>query len=130
MSNSDEFYTPEEVDRQIERVSQRKDGEPLDTEALAYLRSFYRQDSRQEQEALNRIWGRITHATPTSHKKEKGKVIPMHDSQVTYNKAVPRKSRQTWQRLGTLAAVLFIVALVGGMTIVFNAARHNNTTNR
>ena len=110
MTYSDEFFTPEEVDRQIERVSQRKEGEPLDTEALAYLRSFYRQDSRQEQEALNRIWGRIAHATPTLHKKEKGKVIPMHDSQLTYNGALPRKSHTVLQRLGTLVAVLFVVA--------------------
>ncbi|MHB8597917.1 MAG: WD40 repeat domain-containing protein [Ktedonobacteraceae bacterium] len=128
MTYSDEFFTPEEVDQQIERVSQRKEGEPLDTEALAFLRSFYRQDSQQEQEALDRIWGRITRATTTSHKKEKGKVIPMHDSQLTYNNVASWRSRHVWQRLGTLAAVLFIVALVGGMAIVFNAARHSNTT--
>ncbi len=129
MTYSDEFFTPEEVDRQIERVSQRKEGEPLDTAALAFLRSFYRQDSRQEQEALNCIWGRIAHATPTLHKKEKGKVIPMHDSQLTYNGALPRKSHTVLQRLGTLVAVLFVVALVGGMAFIFNAARHNNATN-
>ncbi len=129
MTYSDEFFTPEEVDRQIERVSQRKEGEPLDTEALAYLSSFYQQDSRQEQEALDRIWGRITHATTTSHNKEKGKVIPMHDSRLTYNGALPRKSHTVLQRLGTLVAVLFVVALIGSMTFIFNAARHNNATN-
>lgn len=128
MTYSDDFFTPEEVDRQIERVSQRKEGEPLDTAALAYLRRYYRQDIRHQQAALERIKGRITHATPTSHKTEKGKVIPMRDSRLTYNKVLPRKSRHVWQRLGTLAAVLFIVALIGGMTIVFNASRHNNTT--
>jgi WD40 repeat protein len=129
MSNSDEFFTPEEVDQQIERVSLHREGEPADAEALAFLHSFYLQDAGEEQEVLDRIWGRITHAIPTSHKKEKGKVIPMHDSQLTYNNATSRQSRHVWQRLGTLAAVLFIVALVGGMAIVFNAARHNNTTN-
>ena len=128
MTYSDEFFTPEEVDRQIERVSQRKEGEPLDAEALAFLRSFYRQNALQEQSALDRIRYRITHVTPPSQKKEKGKVIPMRDSRLTYNKVATRQSRRVWQRLGTLAAVLFIVALVGGMAIVFNAARHNNTT--
>ena len=128
MSNPDEFFTPEEVDRQIERVGQHREGDPADAEAFTYLRNFYRQDARQEQEALHRIWSRIAHATPTSQKREKGKVIPMRDSQLTYNKAVPRKSRHMLQRPGTLAAVLFIVALVGSMAIVFNAARHSNTT--
>ncbi len=129
MNNSDEFFTPEDVDRQIERVRQHKEGEPADTQALAFLRNYYRQNSAKEQEALDHMWGRIAYATGSSQeKKEKGKVISMHASRLTYNKAIPRQFRHIWQRLGTIAAVLFIVALVGGMTIVFNAARHSNTT--
>ncbi|MEO8970003.1 MAG: hypothetical protein ABI406_00195 [Ktedonobacteraceae bacterium] len=128
MTYSDDFFTPEEVDRQIERVSQRKEGEPLDTAALTYLRSFYRQDTRHQQDALNRIRGRITHATSTLHKIEKGKVIPMHDSRLTYNRVLPQKSHPVLQRLGMLVAILFVVALVGGMAFIFNAARHNNST--
>ena len=123
MTYQDDFFTPEEVDQQIERVRQHREGEPADTEALAHLHNYY----RQEQEALDRIWGRIAHATPSSHKK--GKVIPMHDSHTTFNnRALPRKSHTVVQRLSTLAAVIFVVALVGGMAIIFNAARHNNTT--
>ena len=126
MTYQDDFFTPEEVDQQIKRVSQRSEGELSDMDALAYLRSYYQKDSRQEQEALDRIWGRIAHAEPSSYTKEKGKVIPMHDSHSTYNRALPRKSHTLIQRLGTLAAVIFVVALVGGMAMLFNAARHSN----
>ena len=49
MSNQDEFFTPEEVDRQIDQVSQLKEGERADAEAMAYLRSFYAINAQQEQ---------------------------------------------------------------------------------
>ena len=42
MTDQDEFFLPEEVDRQIERVSQFKEGDRIDAEAMAYLRSFTR----------------------------------------------------------------------------------------
>ncbi len=124
MTYSDDFFTPEKVDQQIERVSQRKEGELSDTAALAYLRSFYEQNSGQE--ALNRIWTRIADAATSRYGNEKGKVIPMHDSRITYNQILPRKSHTVMQRIGTLAAIVFLVVLVGGMALVFNAARHNN----
>ena len=69
MTYQDDFFTPEEVDQQIERVSQHREGEPADTEALGYLRSYYQKDSQQEQVALDRIWGRIAQAAPSSHTK-------------------------------------------------------------
>lgn len=126
MTSSDDFFTPEEVDEQIERVSQRREGEPSDTAALAYLRSYYGQNIGQEQEALHRIWTRIADATTSQYGNEKGKVIPMHDSRITNNKVSPRKSHTVMQRIGTLAAIVFLVVLVGGMAFVFNAARRNN----
>ena len=65
MTYQDEFFTPEEVDTQIERASQLKEGDRTDAEVIAYLRSFYRTDSRQQQEMLDRVWNRIAHATPS-----------------------------------------------------------------
>jgi WD40 repeat protein len=126
MTDSDDFFTPQEVDWQIERVSRRREGEPSDTAALAYLRSYYGQNIGQEQEALNRIWIRIADATTSQYRNEKGKVIPMNDSRITSNHILPRKSYTVMQRIGTLAAIVFLVVLVGGMALVFNAARHNN----
>jgi hypothetical protein len=63
VSEKDEFFLPEEVDRQIESVSQFKEGDLIDANALAYLRSFYQTDAQQEQESLDRIWNRIASAT-------------------------------------------------------------------
>ena len=63
MAEKDEFFLPEEIDRQIESVSQFKEGDRIDAKALAYLRSFYQTNAQQEQESLDRIWNRIASAT-------------------------------------------------------------------
>ena len=62
MAEKDEFFVPEEIDRQIEGMRQFKEGDRLDAEAMAYLRSFYQADAQQKQEALDRIWNRISGA--------------------------------------------------------------------
>src|SRR5258707_14775084 len=135
MTDQDEFFLPEEVDRQIERVSQFKEGDRIDAEAMAYLRSFYQADAQQEQETLDRIWNRIAHATPSEHyEQEHKKEIYMQDQQ-TQNSSMgrlrpqgPQRPRRTSlvQRLGMLAAAVFLVALVGSLAVVFYAVRHNN----
>ena len=55
MAEQDEFFLPEEVDRQIENMSQFKEGDRIDAEAMAYLRSYYQTGAQQEQETLDRI---------------------------------------------------------------------------
>jgi len=133
MTDQDEFFTPEEVDTQIERASQLKEGDRTDAEVIAYLRSFYRTDTRQQQEMLDRVWNRIAHATPSEH-YEQEKEIYMQDQQ-TQNSSMgrlrpqgPQRPRRTSlvQRLGMLAAAVFLVALVGSLALVFYAARHPN----
>jgi hypothetical protein len=137
MTYQDEFFTPEEVDTQIERVSQLKEGDRIDAEVIAYLRSFYRTDTRQQQEMLDRVWNRIAHAAPSEHyeqEHEKEKEIYMQDQQTQNNRMGrlrsqgPQRPRRTSlvQRLGMLAAAVFLIALVGSMAIVFYAARHTN----
>ena len=64
MSPQDEFFTPEEVDRQIDQVSQLKQGERADAEVIASLRSFYGIDTQQEQGMLDRVWSRIENTAP------------------------------------------------------------------
>jgi len=135
LAEKDEFFLPEEVDRQIERVSQFKEGDRIDAEAMAYLRSFYQADAQQEQETLDRIWNRIAHATPSEHyEQEHEKEIYMQDQQ-TQNSSMgrlrpqgPQRPRRNSlvQRLGMLAAAVLLVALVGSMAIVFYAVRHTN----
>ena len=133
MADKDEFFLPEEVDRQIESISQFKEGDRIDAEAMAYLRSFYQADSQQEQDRLERIWNRIASAplfeqdTQVSKKEQ-----PMQNPQTPYGAgaigtprgAHPRRAA-LMQRLNILAAAVFLVALVGSMALVFYAVRHN-----
>ncbi len=135
MSNQDDFFTPEEVDRQIEQIKRLRAGERSDAEALAYLRSFYGIDTQQERLMLDRIWNRVANAAPPftaqqqhdrQQKQESKEVIPMYNQPAqSSNGARNSKGSRFMQRLGILAAAVFLVALVGSMAIIF-AAIHNN----
>lgn len=134
MAEKDEFFLPEEVDRQIESLSQFKDGDRIDAEALAYLHSFYQADAQQEQETLDRIWNRIAGAPFFKQDtQESEKELTMQIPQTQYGARAMGSSRGShprrtslMQRLSILAAAVFLVALVGSMALVFYAARHNN----
>lgn len=128
MSNQDEFFTPEEVDRQIDQVSRLKEGEQADAEVLAYLRSLYGIDSRQEQEMLDRIWNRIAGAAPPlrHNLQQRQEAIAIQHQPAQFGNPALHKRRNTLiQRLGMLAAAVFLVALVGSMALVFYTIRHN-----
>ena len=135
MAKKDEFFLPEDVDRQIERVSQFKEGDRADSEALAYLRSFYRADAQLEQETLDRMWNRIAGARLFEHDEQESENMRyMQDRQTQNNQEGrlrpqgPQRPRRASlvQRLGLLAAAVFLVALVGSLALVFYAVRHNN----
>ena len=136
MADKDEFFSSEEVDRQIERVSQNQAGDRRDAEAIAYLRRFYQADAQQEQEALDRIWKRIAGTTLFAQTTQENlKQQPTQGSHIHNNgaggnlrrvhPAHPRRSALI-QRLGLLAAAVFLIALVGSMVLVFDAVRNNH----
>ncbi len=131
MSNQDDFFTPEEVDRQIDQVFRYTEGERADAEAMAYLRSFYGINTQQEQGMLNRIWNRIADAVPPiqhdpQQNQEREKVLAMqYQPALSGNLAQHKRHTRLWQRLGLLAAAVFMVALVGSMALLFNSIRHN-----
>jgi len=126
-----DLFTPEEVDTQIEQVSQGQAGDWADNRAMAYLRSFYRIDARQEQEALLRIWNRIrdaTSAAPASSQQETEEPTPMQQQYALFSNQIVYPYRRTlWQRLGVLAAIIVVVALVGSLTLLFSATRPHST---
>jgi hypothetical protein len=134
VAEKDEFFLPEEIDRQIERVSQFKEGDRIDAEAMAYLRSFYQADAQREQKALDRVWDRIAGATfYEQNTQENEKVLPMQNTQKPYGASDMGTSREShprrsllMQRLGILAAAVFLLALVGSLALVFYAVRHND----
>jgi hypothetical protein len=132
VAEKDEFFLPEEVDRQIEHVNQFKEGDRRDAEALAYLRSFYQADAQQEQDTLDRIWNRIAGAPLFEQEtQESEKELPMQNPPTHYGARALGNSRGShprrtalMQRLGLLAAAVFLLALVGSMALVFYAVRH------
>ena len=134
MAEKNEFFVPEEVDRQIESVSQFREGDRIDAEAMAYLRSYYQADAQQEQDTLDRMWDRIAGATLFEQAtQESEKELPRHNPQTQYgaramgSSRVPHPRRTLlMQRLGVLAAAVFLVALVGSMALVFYAVRNTN----
>jgi hypothetical protein len=134
VAEKDEFFLPEEVDRQIESVSQFKEGDRIDAKALAYLRSFYQADAQQEQESLDRIWNRIASATFFEQNTlESENELDMQNSHIQYGDRTTDSSRGShprraslMQRLGVLAVALFLVALVGSMALVFYTVRHSH----
>ena len=134
MTEKDEFFLPEEIDRQIEHVSQFKEGDRIDAEAMAYLRSFYQVDAQQEQDTLNRIWNRIAGAPlleqdAQESKKELTMQIPQtHNAATAMDNSRGSHPRRTvlMQRLSILAAAVFLVALVGSMALVFYAIRYTH----
>jgi hypothetical protein len=133
MPDQEEFFTPEEVDQQIERVSQLQQGDRADAELIGYVRGFYGTDAHQKQEALDRIWNRIALTTSSRQdQQEYERELYMQDVQPQYStmdssRPPQRRRRATlMQRLGVLAAAIFLVALVGSLAVVFYAASHPN----
>jgi uncharacterized membrane protein len=127
VSEQGDFFTPEEVDTQIEQMSHLQTGERADAQAMTYLRSFYRTDARQEQEALLRIWNRIRDATPAASafpEQESEEHTPMQKQPVLFsNQALHTQRRTLWQSLGIVAAIVVLVALVGSLALLFSATR-------
>ena len=139
MMHHDDFFTPEEVDRQIEQASQFKGGERADAEALAYLRSYYRADATQEQEMLDRIWSRIAPALSAQEADVPENARALRDRAAPGGTMIrgwprrPQHPRRTalMRRLELLVAVAFVAVLIGSAAFVFSAIRgagSGNTT--
>lgn len=128
MDEQGDFFTPEEVETQIEQVSQLHAGARADARAMAYLRSFYRMDARQEQEALARIWKRIRDAAPAAQPaaplaQERKEPTPMQQQPVLFSNQPPAQGHTLRQRLGILAAIIVLAALVGSLALLFSDTR-------
>ncbi len=127
MTYSDEFFTPDEVDSQIEHLEQERGPRSTDAEVLSYLRSFYATDADQDRRMLDQIWGRIMRESPPverQQKETKGDERPTEEHFST-NRAAPthqshKRSSKIGQRLSALAAVAVVAVLVGSMIVVFN----------
>jgi hypothetical protein len=134
VAENDEFFTPEEVDRQIEQIRHLQAGDRRDAEALAFLGNYYQTEAALEQETLARMWNRITSSsrfaqdTQTSEKER-----TMQFSDISSPNGVIGSSRQSHpqrsplrRRLSLLVAVVTLVVLVGSLTFVLYTVRAAN----
>ena len=138
MRANDEFFTPEEVDEQIDFLSQRLDQEQ-ETNAqaahvISHLRQLYTRNSEKNTQALERAWNRIIeeHQFAKQTGQEKGQPIFMQkhlgerqERQTLATNHASYKRRPFAQRLSILAAVVFLGILVGSMIFVLNTARQS-----
>ena len=132
MAEQDEFFVPDDIDRQIERLRQSREGDRRDAEAMEFLRGYYQTDAKQEQEALNRMWSRIAgprHFAQNTQTSEKE--LPMYHPDIHSQAGTLNSSHQSpprrggfRRRLNLLAAIVLLVVLVGSLTIVFAALRN------
>lgn len=127
MKTPDEFFQPEQIDEQIERLRREPLAGNADAELIAYLRSSSGRDAAQERAALKRMWARIAGNAPDVQPQPwKGTITPLYEQQTLGSNLSPRKQRGSrGRRLGLLAAVLFVALLVGGMAVILNAARNS-----
>ncbi|MGH2508893.1 MAG: WD40 repeat domain-containing protein, partial [Ktedonobacteraceae bacterium] len=133
MTPSDDFFTPEEVDVQIDALlhssGQLQETEAREAHVIAQIHRFYTQTPGSHLSALERAWERIiteNHPVKTAS-PGKGKLTFIHTSQETQHirKSEPhaRPRHPLLQRLSMLAAILVASLLVGGIALVLNATR-------
>lgn len=133
MPTNDEFFTPEEVDEQIEFLSraQGSDASGQAARTVSHLRQFYKKSAQKHIDPLERAWERIVeeHQRANQASQRKGRLISMQgfqaerqDLQILDRQRVLHKRRRAVRSFGILAAVLLIAVLVGG-GFLLNAAR-------
>jgi len=136
MNTNDDQFTPDNVDEQIHHLTQvQHDQFPTTpgTRLIRELHSLYQEDAR----IAERVWNRLeTYAAPDERITENKHLVERRRShperkQLMSNTAFNSLTKGSlYQRLGMLAATLFLVLLVGSMAFVFNAARHNKITHQ
>ena len=87
MSGNNEFFTPEEVDEQINSLAQglaQQNGTNVDAARISsHLRQLYARNSQQHTRTLERAWQRIVeeHKFAKQTSQEKGQLISMQEYQ-------------------------------------------------
>ena len=143
MTQHDDLFTPEEVDKQIDRLSQSLDQEPAsqgDSPTLRLVRNMrrlYPRNSQEDARSLERAWGRIAQQGRSKYRQgdEKEPSIDVFADQqervrhhMQRNTSVLSRWQTAQRRIGMIAAVVFLAILVGSLVVVLNIARRGTTT--
>jgi len=128
MAEQDELFTPEQVNEQVERLSQAPISAAPSAQVVRNLQRMYERDAEKDSQSLKRAWQRIATSSQRIQPQERSmrstsmqKPTQIRTSQENVS---PVRGAVLKQRFATLAAVVFLVLLVGSMAAVFNAALH------
>jgi len=140
MPIDDEFFTPEEVDEQIDLLARRQgqlsESDVPAAHTISHLQQYYAKNIQTYAAPLERAWTRIVeeHQLTKQISQRKGRLISMQGYQGEQQEPQTLNSRPTspgrhplFQRLSVLAAVLFIGLLVGSTILVLNSARQRTS---
>lgn len=133
MTPSDDFFTPEEVDTQIDSLlhsaGQLQEPKTQEARIVAQIHRFYAQTPDSQLYTLTRAWKRIIeeHQPVKLPSPAKGNHVVMQNTQevqpIHKDKPNMLKRQPLRQRLSMLAAILVVGLLIGGMVLVINATR-------
>ncbi len=134
-----EQFTPERVDEQIEALSQENNGTEVHS-PNAHLVSNLHEAYTEDKLIVERVWTRLTEQIEKQDKAfpaqyaQHGRILnlPIHErkgpSPMNHSIGTLQKKTHPFQRISTLVAVLFIIALVGSFVVVTRLVQHTPQT--
>ena len=146
MKQEHEFFSPEQVEEQIDHLYQseahpfslRKAEQPAQAEKrlVADLRGYYRTEKQEDLVSLERAWKRVSPHLDESTERTQGKQVSLlkeksvspERNHLMYPQKPERSARPGARRwLSMLAAVLVAAVLVGGLVAVLNMSHRSQT---
>ena len=135
MRQDDDFPTPEAVDEQIERLSVEADTLSPSTRLVHDLHSAYQPYATKDAHSLERVWERLAHSENAMLSRQDENMQPIDIQKFRQERShymiTTTRGASRWrtlqQRIGIIAAMLFLTLLVGSMIVVLNYA-HQGTT--
>lgn len=147
MTQEREFFKPEKVDEQVDRLlpesitpsKPQDEAAPQPEERLAKdLQGYYRAEQQQDLASLERAWQYVSKHLDGSQARSQStdnlssrKILrsPHERTHSMLNQASEQSSRKKISRnFGLLAATLVIVLLVGSMAVVLNLSQRSGVT--
>lgn len=140
MPEQKDFYTPENVDAEIEALLQASGSPARDQRLMRDLSFMHRPLDSEDERSLERVLSHLLDKDPgqpsqpdsvpllleRDQHKEEGRFLFMQNTGLTAQNK--RTQRTAWQRLGVLAAIFVVVVVVGSMLTVLNVARQGQGT--
>lgn len=130
MPTDDEFFTPENVDEQIDSF---KHGPGHLTDAalptkriVSHLRQYYQQNIQKQPDPLEQAWERIVAGQQTMRQTARRKSFMFQKQQSQPSTSAFPMKRKLTRRISLVAAILFVGLLIGSMAFVLSVQKSSN----